>query len=133
MSSPLRKFNNSDRQRQVFRRSRPRKVLPLWRQFVESMLMLLGGIGLLAFLNWVPQRLDGVVIVSEAIADLIRGITHLLEALLGLGSVILLAGLVMLGLILLLGGSWRMLRFFTQLWSRPKKVPRRPIRRQTRR
>ena len=133
MSSPLRKFNNSDRQRQVFRRSRPRKVLPLWRQCVESILMLVGGICLLAFLNWVPQRLDGVVIVSEAIADLIRGITHLLEALLGLGSVILLAGLVMLGLILLLGGSWRMLRFFTQLWSRPKKVSRRPIRRQMRR
>ena len=133
MSSPLRKFNNSDRQRQVFRRSRPIKVLPLWRQFVESLLMFVGGIGLIAFLYWVPDHFDGLVIVSEAIADLIRGVTHLLEALLGLGSVILLAGLVMLGLILLLGGSWRMLRFFTQLWSRPKKVSRRPIRRQIRR
>ncbi|HGY5538568.1 MAG TPA: hypothetical protein ACN46J_06650 [Prochlorococcus sp.] len=135
MSSPLRKLNKSDRHRQVFRRSRPKRVTPLWRQPIESLLMLISGIGLLAFLNWVPQQeeLDGMVIVSEAISNLILGITNLLKAILGFGSVILMAVLVMLGLTLLLGGSWRMLKFFAHLWSRTKRPSHRGIRHQIRR
>ncbi|HGY5532483.1 MAG: hypothetical protein AB8A49_01215 [Prochlorococcus sp.] len=135
MSSPLRKLNKSDRHRQVFRRSRPKRVTPLWRQPIESLLMLISGIGLLAFLNWVPQQeeLDGMVIVSEAISNLILGITNLLKAILGFGSVILMAVLVMLGLTLLLGGSWRMLKFFAHLWSRTKRPSQRGIRHQIRR
>ncbi|MDP6196801.1 MAG: hypothetical protein QGG29_05400 [Prochlorococcaceae cyanobacterium ETNP18_MAG_17] len=135
MSSPLRKLNKSDRHRQVFRRSRPKRVTPLWRQPIESLLMLISGIGLLAFLNWIPQQeeLDGMVIVSEAISNLILGITNLLKAILGFGSVILMAVLVMLGLTLLLGGSWRMLKFFAHLWSRTKRPSHRGIRHQIRR
>ncbi|MDP7327590.1 MAG: hypothetical protein QF862_03020 [Prochlorococcaceae cyanobacterium ETNP7_MAG_30] len=135
MSSPLRKLNKSDRHRQVFRRSRPKRVTPLWRQPIESLLMLISGIGLLAFLNWIPQQeeLDGMVIVSEAISNLILGITNLLKAILGFGSVILMAVLVMLGLTLLLGGSWRMLKFFAHLWSRTKRPSQRGIRHQIRR
>ena len=135
MSSPLRKLNKSDRHRQVFRRSRPKRVTPLWRQPIESLLMLISGIGLLAFLNWVPQQeeLDGMVIVSEAISNLILGITNLLKAILGFGSVILMAVLVMLGLTLLLGGCWRMLKFFAHLWSRTKRPSHRGIRHQIRR
>ena len=56
MSSPLRKLNKSDRHRQVFRRSRPKLVTPLWRQPLESLLIFLSGIGFSAFLNWVPQH-----------------------------------------------------------------------------
>ncbi|MFL0783714.1 MAG: hypothetical protein AB8B43_06200 [Prochlorococcus sp.] len=135
MSSPLRKLNKSDRHRQVFRRSRPKRVTPLWRQPIESLLMLISGIGLLAFLNWIPQQeeLDGMVIVSEAISNLILGITNLLKAILGFGSVILMAVLVMLGLTLLLGGCWRMLKFFAHLWSRTKRPSQRGIRHQIRR
>ncbi len=135
MSSPLRKLNKSDRHRQVFRRSRPKRVTPLWRQPIESLLMLISGIGLLAFLNWIPQQeeLDGMVIVSEAISNLILGITNLLKAILGFGSVILMAVLVMLGLTLLLGGCWRMLKFFAHLWSRTKRPSHRGIRHQIRR
>ena len=135
MSSPLRKLNKSDRHRQVFRKSWPKRVTPLWRQPIESLLMLISGIGLLAFLNWIPQQeeLDGMVIVSEAISNLILGITNLLKAILGFGSVILMAVLVMLGLTLLLGGSWRMLKFFAHLWSRTKRPSQRGIRHQIRR
>jgi len=138
MSSPLHKLNKSDRHREVFRRSRPQRVVPLWRQPIEALLMLIGGIGLLAFLNWIPQwleeqGLEGIDIVSEAISDLIQGITHLLEAVIGFGSVILMGGLVILGLTLLLGGSWRMLRFFAHLWSKAKRPSRRGVHHKIRR
>jgi len=124
MSRNLRNFNSKDRQRQVFRRDRTRRSVPIWRQFIQSLLMLAAGIGLLAFLNWVPQHLDGVLLVSEAIADLIRGMTQLLRAFLGLGTVILMGALVLLGLTLLLGGFWRMLKLLTLFLRKPKKTPR---------
>ncbi len=57
---------------------------------LESVLLLLLGSGLLAGLSWLPTKVDAIVVVSEAIADLIRGLSQLLEAFLGLSAVILL-------------------------------------------
>ena len=60
------------------------------------------GVALLAFLSWLPQKIDALVVVSEAIADLIRGLAQLLEALLGIAAVILLALLLVAALVALL-------------------------------
>ena len=57
--------------------------------------------GLLAGLSWLPTKVDAIVVVSEAIADLIRGLSQLLEAFLGLSAVILIAALLVLGLLAL--------------------------------
>jgi len=78
---------------------------------------LLLGIGVLAFLSWLPQRIDALVVVSEAIADLIRGLGQLLEALLGLGAVILLALLLLVGLVALVGGTVRVCRSLVRSFS----------------
>jgi hypothetical protein len=77
---------------------------------LESVLLLLLGSGLLAGLSWLPTKVDAIVVVSEAIADLIRGLSQLLEAFLGLSAVILIAGLLVLGLLALSSGLFRLIR-----------------------
>ena len=101
----------TQRERRVFsQRKRPSKRLPVWRMLLESVLLLLLGSGLLAGLSWLPTQVDALVVVSEAIADLIRGLSQLLEAFLGLSAVILIAALLLLGLLALISGLIRFVR-----------------------
>ena len=81
--------------------------------------MLAGGCGIIIGLQRLPEQVDVVLLVSEAVADLIRGVQQLLEALLGLASVVLIAALVILATVLLLGGLWRLLRLILMLTGRP--------------
>ena len=69
-------------------------------------------------LYWLSEKYNGIVILSEAIADLIRGISQLVEALLGFGSVILIGAIVLVGLMLFFGGTWRLLRITYQFITR---------------
>ena len=59
-----------------------------------------------------------MLLVSEAIADLIRGIQQLLEAMLGLAAVVVIAALVVLASVLSFGGIWRLLRLLRMLLRR---------------
>lgn len=111
----------SDRERRVFRPHRPRPLPSVWRQGLEGVLMLLLGVGLLAFLAWLPQQLDGLVLVSEMIADLISGLIKLLTALLGLASVLLIAAVLLAGLVSLLGGCTRLTRALVRLFNAPRR------------
>ena len=86
--------------------------------------MVLLGVGLLALLTWLPQRIDLLLMVSEMIADLIRGVAQLLEALLGLGSVLLLAAVLSLGLVCLCGGSTRLVRALVRVMRSPPRSQR---------
>ena len=91
---------------------RPRRVsaLLVLRQFLSMVLMLGGSGGLLLFLQCLLTEIDLLSLLSEAIADLIRGLQQLAEALVGFGSLVLIASLVVLIAVLLLGGSLRALR-----------------------
>ena len=101
----------TQRERRVFsQRKRQSKRLPVWRMLLESILLLMLGSGLLAGLSWLPTKVDGIVVVSEAIADLIRGISQLLEGFLGLLAVIVIAALLVLGLLALISGLIRFVR-----------------------
>ena len=103
----------TQRERRLFsQRKRQSKRLPVWRMLLESVLLLLLGTGLLASLSWLPTKVDAIVVVSEAIADLIRGLSQLLEAFLGLSAAILIAALLVLGLLALLSGLIRLVRTF---------------------
>ena len=53
-----------------------------------------------------------MLLLSEAIADLILGVQQLLEAMLGLAAIVLIAAIVLLAGILLLGALWRLIRIF---------------------
>ena len=113
--------NSSDRERRVFRSRRPRPLPSIWRQGLEGVLMVLLGVGLLAFLAWLPQQVDAVVLVSEVIADLISGLVKLLTALLGLASVLLIATGLLAGLVCLLGGATRLTRALVRLFNTPRR------------
>ena len=80
--------------------------------------MLAAGLGIAFLLQQLPQQVDVVLLVSEAIADLIRGIQQLLEAMLGLAAVVVIAALVVLASVLSFGGIWRLLRLLRMLLRR---------------
>ena len=110
-SKNIPRLPRNQRERRVFsQRKRQSKRLPVWRMLLESLLLLMLGIGLLAVLSWLPTKVDAIVVVSEAIADLIRGLSQLLEAFLGLSAVILIAALLVLGLLALISGLIRFVR-----------------------
>jgi len=110
-SKSIRRLNRPQRERRVFsQRKRSSRRFPVWRMLLESVLLLLLGTGLLAGLSWLPTKVDAIVVVSEAIADLIRGLSQLLEAFLGLSAAVLIAALLVLGLLALLSGLIRLVR-----------------------
>ena len=85
------------------------------RQLLLIVVLLAGGVGVVGLLQSLPDQVDLMVLVSEAIDDLIRGIQFLLGAMVGLGKVMLIAALVILGGILMLGGIWRLVRLLRLL------------------
>ena len=100
----------SRKQRRVFR---PRRKLPVGmvlRQLLLILVLLAGGVGVVVLLQRLPDQVDLMVLVSQAIADLISSIQLLLSAMVGLGVVMLIAALVILGGVLMLGGIWRLVR-----------------------
>tara|TARA_B100001939_G_scaffold159454_1_gene137728 strand:- start:2242 stop:2568 length:327 start_codon:yes stop_codon:yes gene_type:complete len=103
----------------VFRRRRRIPTGLVVRQLLAVLLMLSGGIGVVVLLQRLPEQVDVVLLVSEAIADLIRGIQQLLEALLGLAAVVLIGALVVLASVLILGAVWRLLRLLRLMLSPP--------------
>ena len=92
---------------------RPRRKLPVGmvlRQLLLILVLLSGGVGVVVLLQRLPEQVDLVVLVSKAINELISGIQLLLNAMVGLGVVMLIAALVILGGVLMLGGLWRLVR-----------------------
>ena len=103
-------------ERRVFR---PRRKFPIGmvlRQLVMILLMLAAGAGVVVVLQSLPDKVDLMVLVSQAIADLISGIQLFLNAMVGLGVVMLIALLVILGGVLMLGGLWRLVRLLRLLF-----------------
>ncbi|CAK23873.1 Uncharacterized conserved membrane protein [Synechococcus sp. WH 7803] len=84
--------------------------MSIGRQCLDGFLLLSFGAGAFIFLSWLPQKLDAMVVVSEAIADLIRGLSQLLEAALGLTAVILIALLLVLAIVAIVAGTNRLFR-----------------------
>ena len=105
----------SRKQRRVFRPRRKLPVAMVLRQLLLILVLLAGGVGVVVLLQRLPEQVDLVVLVSDAIAHLISGIQYLLLAMVGLGKVMLIAALVILGGVLMLGGLWRLVRLLRLL------------------
>ena len=108
-------------QRRVFR---PRRRFPygaVLRQLTVVVLMLAAASGLAVLLHQLPQQVDIMLMLSEAIADLIRGVQQLLEAMLGLAAIVLIAAIALLAGVLLLGGLWRLIRIIRLVMSPPNQ------------
>lgn len=94
-------------------RPRRRRGLKGSRRFSQACLgLLLGGlgVGILAGLVRIPDRLDALLLVSHAIANLIGGLSRLALGLLQLGAVLLVVFMALLALLLLAGGLVRLWR-----------------------
>ena len=105
-------------ERRVFRQKRTFPYLIVFRQLLAALLMLAAGLSIAVLLQQLPQQVDVVLLVSEAIADLIRGIQQLLEATLGLAAIAVIASLVILASVLTFGGVWRLIRLMLMLVRR---------------
>ena len=112
-------------ERPVFRRKRRIRVGLLLRQLLEILLLLAGGIGIVVLLKRLPDQVDLMLLVSQAISDLISSIQLLLEAVVGLGGVVLIAALVVLAGVLILAGLWRLVRLLRALFGPSKLQGRR--------
>ncbi len=132
MNSPnLRPLGTAPKPRRVFSKRHRSRTVSIGRQMLEGVLLLALASGMLAFLSWLPQKLDAMVVVSEAIADLIRGLGQLLEALLGLSAVILIALLLLSALLALVSGGFRLVRSLTRLFSSARLKPNKAIQRRS--
>ena len=105
-------------ERRVFRQKRNFPYLIVFRQLLAALLMLAAGLSIAVLLQQLPQQVDVVLLISEAIADLIRGIQQLLEATLGLAAIAVIASLVILASVLSFGGVWRLIRLVLMLLKR---------------
>ena len=105
-------------ERRVFRQKRNFPYLIVFRQLIAALLMLAAGLSIAVLLQQLPQQVDVVLLVSEAIADLIRGIQQLLEGTLGLAAIAVIASLVILASVLSFGGVWRLIRLVRMLLKR---------------
>ena len=117
----MRKARRSSKldQRRVFR---PRRRFPygaVLRQLTVVVLMLAAAAGLAVLLHQLPEQVDIMLLLSEAIADLIRGVQQLLEAMLGLAAIVLIAAIALLAGVLLLGAIWRLIRIIRLVTSPP--------------
>jgi len=96
-----------DRQRKVFQqRRRPGR----WTQAFSGLLLLALGAGLLVGLMQLPARLDTMLLVSTAIANLIGGLGRFLQGLLQLLAVLVVVLVAIGALLLLVAGLVRLLR-----------------------
>ena len=92
------------------RRRRQRPGAARWRQVGFGLGLAAAGTTILAALMQIPQRFDGLLLVSNAIANVIGGLHRLGGGLLQLAGVLVVALLAVLALLLLVGGLVRIVR-----------------------
>jgi hypothetical protein len=107
----------------------PPKRPQRWKQLLSGVLLLALGAGLLVALMQLPERLDTLLMVSTAIANLISGLGRFLTGLLQLLAVLLLVVVAIGALLLLLAGGIRLLRAVLPQPNRPSTTPPRSSRR----
>lgn len=100
-------------------RRRRRRPSSRWRQVLAGLLLIGAGSLILAGLMQLPERLDALLLVSNAIANLISGLRRLSMGILQLGSVIVVALLALMALLLLVGGGVHLVRGLTARPRRP--------------
>ena len=110
--------------RTVFRhRRRP----PRPRRFLEALLLMASGVGLLVLLLQLPELidLDSLLLISTAIGHLIGGLSQLLMGVLQLLGVLVLVSIALLALLLLVAGLVRFVRASLEVGAaRAARLPR---------
>ena len=107
------------KERKVFQQ-RPRQGR--WKQALSGLLLLALGCGLLVGLMQLPERLDTILLVSTAIANLIGGLGRFLQGLLQLLAVLVLVLVAIGALLLLLAGLVRLVRCLMPAPASPRST-----------
>lgn len=103
---------------------RPRRRQPgRWRQAALGLLLTGAGSGLLVGLMQLPERLDTLLLISHAIANLISGLSRFAMGVLQLIGVLAMVLAVLAALLLLAAGVVRVLR---ALLPRPRQARSQP-------
>ncbi len=97
-------------ERNVFREQPQTKIKPNLYQAIIATLMLVTGFTLIIFLNTLPQRLESTDILNESLTKLSTGINYIFQGFMDLGTLMLILLLAVFGLLLTIGGIWRILR-----------------------
>jgi hypothetical protein len=97
----------SAKSRRVFRKRKRQTRLTLWS---TGLLLLSLGAGILVALLQLPERLDTMLLVSNAIANLIGGVIRFGTGLLQLLGVLALVAVALSALVLLVAGLVRLVR-----------------------
>ena len=116
LPSPGRRPSPSPPQSRRLRRRRSSR----WRQAAMGVLLGAAGAGILMVLMRIPERLDTLLLVSTAIANLISGLSRLSIGVLQLTGVMVVVLVTLFALMLLVGGGMRLLRAVA---PRPGKTP----------
>jgi hypothetical protein len=111
-SHPPRRISSQRRRR----RSRSAR----WRQAGAGLLLGFSGAGVLLLLMQLPERLDTILLVSNAVSNLIRGLAQVGMGVMQLAAVLGLVVLALFALLLLVAGGVRMIRAMA---PRPGKPP----------
>ena len=80
------------------------------RVFVEAIIMIFVGVNLILFLNSIPDRFIWNEFANEAWLNLTQGLIQLGEALIKIGAAVSVVFLILLSLLLITGGTIRLLR-----------------------
>ncbi|MEB3335696.1 MAG: hypothetical protein VKP70_12010 [Cyanobacteriota bacterium] len=98
---------------------RPKRRRPPSRlkQLAIGMVCVVGSALILMALMGLAERLNTLLLVSQAVANLIRGLSLLAIGLLQLLALLLVAAMALLALLLLLGGLTRLLRLLAGGWA----------------
>jgi len=112
---------------------RRRRRRARYRQVALGLVVAAAGATILAALMQIPQRFDGLLLVSNAIANVIGGLNRLAVGLLQLAGVLVVALLAVLALLLLVGGLVRIVRALTgrPVRARGAAAIARPVARRT--
>jgi hypothetical protein len=103
------RLRGSKLDRQVFRRKRaPHR----WKQGAFGVLIGAAGVGLVVALMQLPQRLDTLLLLSTALANLIRGVQLFLTGLIQVLAVVVLVAVAVGALVLVVAGLVRFVRAF---------------------
>ena len=121
MKTPTNRKANKPRKRFVFRSKSRQVEKTLFRILSESMLMLVSGTWILAFVTTLPRRYDLNRLLMEARHVFIDGLSQMFDGILLFGSIFLLTSLVVLGLVLFVGAICRLLRAFSLYLSKLHK------------
>ena len=102
---------NNDINRKVFRKKLSKKNISLWKLFIEALLLSTIGTFLLVFVNGFSRKFNWENIFTKSWNDLAEGSYHIFQSLYGYGSILLSFLSIFIGIIFLVCGCIRVIRF----------------------